>query len=67
MHAGQVPRALCVDRHQPRVGVGGAQHRGVERARYADVFDEAARARDEPIAAQTRVSLTDHRAILALW
>ena len=65
--AEEVSRALRVDRHQPRVRVRRAKHRGVQHTWHAYVVDESTRARDEPLAAEPGMSFTDHRDILALW
>jgi hypothetical protein len=66
MDAGQIARPFRVDRHQARVRVRRAEHRGVEHAGHLHVVDESPRAGDEPIAAEAWMSLTDHRDILAL-
>jgi hypothetical protein len=66
MDAGQIARTLRVNRHQARVRVRRAEHRGVEHAGHLHVVDESPRAGDEPIAAKAWMSLTDHRDILAL-
>ena len=64
VHAGQLARALGVDRDQARVRVRRAQHGGVQHARHAHVVDEAAGAGHEPLAAEARMRLADHRSPL---
>ena len=60
-HAGQIERALGVDRDQPGMGMARAKHGRVQHAVDADVGDEAARARREAVAADAIVGVTDHR------
>ena len=62
-HARQVARALGVERDQASVGVGRAEHGGVQHARHAHVVHEPAGAGHERAAAQPRMRLTDHREI----
>ena len=62
---GQLARALRVDAGESRVRVRRAEHRRVQHARHADVFDEAPGAGDQPLAAEPPVTLADHSTFCA--
>ena len=49
MHALEVEHLLDVDVEDPRVGVGRAEHRGVQRRADRDVVDVPALAAQEPL------------------
>ena len=65
VNAGHVAGALRVDRDQPRVGVGRAQHGRVEHAGHAHVVDEPAGAGHEPLSPQPGMRLADHAGLYA--
>jgi len=49
------------------VGVRRAQHGGVQQARRTHVVDEPAGAGGEPVAAEPRMRLADHRCAVGAW